>query len=161
MKNPESADAIFDRDESAFFNSFSEEDLKFKDPSGRTLLASAIIENLPNVIDFLLKFEEVITISDKKGMQPLHLCAVKNDIRTTKLLLVKEIDIDVRDYFGNTPLWRATFNSNYELIRILVELGADPDAKNNNDISPLDFAKEVEDEQLILALTGRSLSTEN
>lgn len=149
MKIPDSANAIFDRDEPAFFNTYSSKDELFQDPSGRSLLSSAIIEKLPRVIEFLLEFDDILTIPDKKGMLPLHICAVTNDVKTTKLLLEKGLNVDVKDFYGNTPLWRATFNSNYELAKLLVKFGANPEIKNNNGISPLDFAIEVEDEKLL------------
>ncbi len=154
---PKSAHAIFDRNEAVFLKSFKKEDLKFKDPSGRTLLATAIIENLPKVISFLSKFDEVLTIPDKKGLQPLHLCALNNDVTTAKLLVNKGVDIDAKDYFGNSPLWRATFNTNYQLVKILIESGANPYLRNNSDISALNFATEIEDEQLIKILLESSV----
>ncbi len=53
--------------------------------------------------------------------------------------------IDVQDAWGNTPLGVAVSNSrgNGEMIRLLLAHGADKNIKNNYGISPLDYARQV------------------
>ncbi|MDQ1086662.1 ankyrin repeat protein [Siphonobacter sp. BAB-5404] len=50
--------------------------------------------------------------------------------------------IDLQDKYGNTPLWRATFESKgrEDLIRPLLQAGANPYVKNHSGISPYDLA---------------------
>jgi uncharacterized protein len=53
--------------------------------------------------------------------------------------------VDPRDSYGNTPLFRAVFNSsgNGDVIKLLRGAGADPYAKNASGISPLKLARTI------------------
>jgi ankyrin repeat protein len=59
-----------------------------------------------------------------------------------KTLLAHGAVVDIQDAHGNTPLWRAVFESKNrgEVIEILLASGADKNLKNNYGISPLDLA---------------------
>ena len=65
--------------------------------------------------------------------------------------------INIIDYYGNNPLWYAVFNANddYCLVKLLVKYGADALSKNNAMRSPLDFAKQIEDTEMINILTDK------
>ena len=68
------------------------------------------------------------------------------------MLLEKGINVDKVDNFGNTSLWKATFEArgkNYDMIPLLLSYNANFNFKNNYGISPLDFAKEIGDKKLI------------
>lgn len=63
-----------------------------------------------------------------------------------KMLLEAGAKVDVRDAHGNTPLSTAVFNcrGDGEMIRLLRKWGADPYAKNNHGVSPLDLARMID-----------------
>ncbi|WP_123868180.1 ankyrin repeat domain-containing protein [Chryseobacterium lactis] len=63
----------------------------------------------------------------------------------------------LQDQFGNNAMWTAVFNSDggYDIVKLLKEYGFDSNSKNNNDRSPLDFAKQIEDEELQKILTSK------
>ncbi|MBK6622584.1 MAG: ankyrin repeat domain-containing protein [Saprospirales bacterium] len=154
MKIPPLLDAIFAKDEARFlaFN-FEYSEFLYVDKSGRSLLHNAILENLPSIIMYLIdNVPEVLKMGDNKGLKPLHYCALKNDIKTAKLILEKGVNIDLIDSYGNTPLWRAVFEAReekYEVVLFFIQNGANPTIKNNTGISPLDFARKVDDQKLI------------
>ena len=58
------------------------------------------------------------------------------------MLLEAGVPVDARDGYGNTPLWRAAFGNNAvpELVRMLLDAGADPDAADHTGRSPRDMA---------------------
>ena len=72
----------------------------------------------------------------------LHFAAQEGSLDISKLLLDNVARVDVQDAYGNTALNRAVFFSggSGELIRLLLEHGADRNLKNRKGISPLDLA---------------------
>ena len=88
---------------------------------------------------------------------PLHLCAMYDNFEIAKLLLQKQAEINVYDYYGNNPLWYAVFEANktedYRMVKLFLEHGADIHHKNKADRSPLDLEKKVNDTALINLLT--------
>lgn len=151
---PPLLDAIFEKDESRFLAlNFEYSEYLFTDKSGRTLLHNAILEELSSIVTYLINnVPELLEKGDKKGLKPLHYCALKNDVKTAELLVKKGVNVDSVDNYGNTPLWRAVFESRgekYEIVIFFISLGANPTTKNNTGISPLDFANEVDDKKLI------------
>lgn len=155
--------AIFEKDESRFLAlNFEHSEYLFVDQSGRTLLHNAILEELSSIVTYLVdRVPELLERGDKKGLKPLHYCALKNDVKTAELLIKKGVNIDSVDNFGNTPLWRAVFEARgekYEIVYFFVRLGANPTIKNNTGISPLDFANEVDDKKLIEILLKKNQS---
>jgi len=80
--------------------------------------------------------------------------AMKFDLKTSPLLLaveqgdlervsqsIGELEtVDIRDRDGNTPLIRASFLGNIDLVRILLGHGAEANAVNNRGWSGLHFA---------------------
>jgi ankyrin repeat protein len=54
------------------------------------------------------------------------------------LLIERGADIDAKSFFDNyTPLLYATIKNNTEICKLLVEKGADVNAKNDYNITPL------------------------
>ena len=62
-----------------------------------------------------------------------------------QLLISNNAKIDIKDYYGNTPLFKAVFFSqgDTEIIKMLLSAGADPDLKNNAGVSPRQLAKTI------------------
>ncbi|MBV8327446.1 ankyrin repeat domain-containing protein [Chryseobacterium sp.] len=125
-------------------NSFTEE-------YGRNLLQEAIVDESFEIFDYLLTCGIDVNHSDKNGQTPLHFSVVYNNYEITKKLLsIKIIEINKKDKYGNNPLWTAVFNSKgyYEIVKLMMQHGADPASKNNNNKSPLDLARLIKDEEL-------------
>ena len=51
-----------------------------------------------------------------------------DNLEAVKFLIEYHSDIDAKDGFGNTPLWRCVINKkpNIEIVHILLKHGADP-----------------------------------
>jgi ankyrin repeat protein len=50
---------------------------------------------------------------------------------------LKELDVNVQDELGFSPLWWACFNGHLELVEILLKAGANPNIEGFKIISPL------------------------
>lgn len=73
------------------------------------------------------------------GWTPLHV-AVWNDHTAIAEQVVKECDLNTKDFQGNTPLHLAIIQGHVEWARILLERGAQPDEKNDNGNTTLHLA---------------------
>ncbi len=90
-----------------------------------------------------------INAGDDDGKTPLHQ-AIDLGAEDLALSLVEAgADVDVRDRWGNTPLWRAVYHApgTETLIDALLEQGADPSAANNHGVSPIDLAHKMTDDE--------------
>ncbi len=91
----------------------------------------------------------------KKDTRPrltkLHHAAFSGDTELAENLLKRRsTQIDYRDKNGNTPLHLAVRQNHLEMVKLLVEKGADMEAANNAGLTPLSDArvrgfKEIED----------------
>ena len=73
-------------------------------------------------------------------------CRVRpGNAEMARLLIEHGATIDVEDSHGNTPLWRAVFNSEGrgDLIRILLHAGADRQHVNKHGKTPLGLAETI------------------
>lgn len=86
---------------------------------------------------------------DDDGRTPLHR-AIDLGAEDLAVSLVDDgADVNRRDRWGNTPLWRAVYHApgTDAIIASLLEHGADPAAKNNHDVSPIDLAHKMTDDE--------------
>ncbi|RZJ67749.1 MAG: ankyrin repeat domain-containing protein [Flavobacterium sp.] len=104
-------------------------------------------------------FSEVEKLNDvnkkfQKGFNLLHLACEYHNLKLATRLLERNIHVDDKNKFGNTPLWIAVFNSKgrYELVDLLLSFNADPNSVNNAGNSPIKFAETIGDETLIRKL---------
>ncbi|ORV15353.1 ankyrin repeat domain-containing protein [Mycobacterium celatum] len=85
---------------------------------------------------------------DDDGRTPLHR-AIDLGAQDLAVFLVSiGADVNLRDRWGNTPLWRAVYHApgTEAIVDLLLERGADPAAKNNHDVSPIDLAHKMTDD---------------
>ena len=126
------------------------------DGEARTPLIHAVAAGKVELLSWLIEHGADIKHQDRNGWSALHFAVQEKQIDCVNFLLKNGATIDPRDTYGNTPLWRAAFDPCriYDLVRILISHGANPNAKNNADRSPLDFAAQIGDHQLVAALKG-------
>ena len=116
-----------------------------RDRAGRTELMNAVIDGYEarthRLLDEGAKPDDV----DRAGWCALHFAAQDCSQKLVKMLVDAGANLELRDKYGNTPLWRAT--SNYkggaEVISTLLEAGANPDAENKSGISPRSAANTI------------------
>jgi ankyrin repeat protein len=124
------------------------------DDDGQSLLHEAIAHyNNGAAIDLINRGINV-NIADNNGQVPLHFCALHKNPIVAAALLRNGADVNVKDIHLNNPLWTAVFNARgqYELVKLLLENGADPASKNRAGRSPLDFASQIDDKFLVSLL---------
>jgi hypothetical protein len=69
------------------------------------------------------------------------------------------VDVNGTDNFGCTPIWRATnYGSNPSVLKVLIDFGGDRTIKSDHDckfinMTPLDFAKEINSQDIVKLLT--------
>jgi ankyrin repeat protein len=100
-----------------------------------------------DVAQLLLGYCVDVDVQDYQDRTPLHLAAHHGFLSITRTLVGRNADINVQDSSGNTPLhwtiddWfdqsdRAR-ESRHDVMKFLLEHGADPDAKNHAHATPL------------------------
>jgi ankyrin repeat protein len=92
----------------------------------------------------------------------IHDLLWKGEIEKAKALLAKDPELkDARDDYQRTPLYIAVEKGQLEVAELLLELGADVNARAYNDFVPLRFAKEPAMVKLLIAhkadVGGRAL----
>lgn len=110
---------------------FVENWLRENDPNDRknfwngwSPLHLAIIGSNVDIIEMLLKKGADIEVEDGKGQTPLHLSVLCKLPDAAKTLLEYDADIEAKDNKGRTPLDWATKIWYVEIMRILIEAGA-------------------------------------
>lgn len=84
-----------------------------------------------------LGFTNVVNAKDE---YPLHMAAANDDIQLIKHILSQKTLIDARDETGSTALMVATRAKNIHAAHMLIEAGADVNAKDNIQDSPYLYA---------------------
>ncbi len=120
--------------------------------------------NNEKAIELLLQHGADTKITDPSGRNALHISVASYQRGYIGFLTSKGIDINSRDNDGNTalhyPLISVLENKLYlpyskEIVKILVEEGADPHIKNKVGKSPMDLAVESGENELISLLQSR------
>ena len=121
----------------------------------QNLLQEAIAHSQPDIANDLIRRGIDLNHKDGNDATALHYCAEYQDISMASVLLQHNADINAEDKFGNQPLWYAVFEARgkYELVELLMENGANSEHKNRANRSPLNFAKQIEDAELVRILS--------
>jgi ankyrin repeat protein len=129
-------------------------DVNILDGDAMTPLMHAVLEGKQQIVAWLLSNGADINHQDRNGWSALHCAIQEKQVGLARSLLDHGASVDLKDSYGNTPLWKAVFDSRgeYELVRLLLSHGANPQSKNTSDRSPLDFASQIADEDLIRIL---------
>lgn len=122
-----------------------------QDGHGRTVVHWAA-ENCDESLACLIVSSEKYkrSTADLFGRTALHWAAKKGLLQLTHLILEnKNVDIDAKTNAGETPLMWACLEGCTKVADLLIQLGADPTVKNNNNQSLLDIAPSSEMRNLI------------
>lgn len=95
---------------------------------------NALLNNIFNLEDIENAYNENIDLNkkDDKGVTLLHKCALKAYVESAKWLLDKNVDIEAQDINGETALFYAMNSNNSEIVKFLLENGANINHKNKD-----------------------------
>ena len=98
-----------------------------------TPLIWAAFHNRPKLLKWLIERGANIDHQDRNGYCALHYVSQEQLPDIADLLLNAGASTELRDVYGNTPLWTATFNARGDLalVRLLVNHGASFDNTNS------------------------------
>lgn len=83
---------------------------------------------------------------NKTGWTPLHYAASgtsQNQVEMVKLLLDNSAYIDAASPNGSTPLMMAAMYGRSDVLKVLIEEGADASLRNEKGLTAIDFAQQV------------------
>jgi len=130
-----------------------------EDADGYACLHYAIAKDNANtveIIKILLEAKANINATDKKGRTPLMHSVKKNHLSATQILLDYEADILAQDSLGNDALKNAIISkASPDMIRLLINNGADINSINFNGITPLILAVKFDDDEIVELLIDR------
>jgi ankyrin repeat protein len=112
--------------------------------NGATPLHLAARYNRAEIIRFLLKNGAVLDAKMGYDMTPLYWAASSCNPEATEVLIHAGADLEARDsHEKNTPLiaicWGGNKECGVKIVRLLLEAGADPNARRKEDSTPLIF----------------------
>jgi ankyrin repeat protein len=97
---------------------------------------------------------------NKPGWAPLHYAATGGHLAVMRLLLDNDAYIDAASPNGTTPLMMAAMYGTADAVKLLLDAGADPILKNAKGVTAIDFARQVQKEEVVAliaaAIRGRS-----
>jgi uncharacterized protein len=141
-------------DPSEYFSIIDLYEINVRNKNGDSLLHCAITAKKFDIANDLINRGIDVNIVNTDGQSVGHYLSFYPNLQISEKLLKLGMNINFQDKWGNTPLWYAIYNGkgNYELVRLFIEYGADPEIINKAGKSSLDFAKSKNNDQLILML---------
>ena len=99
--------------------------------------------NHNEVTDLLLNAGVKVNVKDKSGNTALHQACFYGSLTIIKRLIAEEdIDLNVQNNKGITPLISAIYSRSPKVVKLLLEKGASPSLETQQQKKPLDYAKE-------------------
>jgi len=86
-----------------------------------------------------------VSAPDNNAWTPLHFASQSGQLAVARYLISAGAQVEALDAHGNTPLIRATFESqgNGEMISLLRDAGADPLRKNKHGVTAVALARSI------------------
>lgn len=139
----------------AFLLSNQATDVDISNKFGETPLMIASIEgNLPLVKDLVLNNKAQI---DHVGWTPLHYASSRGHLDVAQFLLANGAIVDSMSPGNTTPLMMAVQSGNEQLVKLLLDKGADIQLRNGNGLTAIDIAVIYEKPWIADGLSSRWL----
>lgn len=122
------------------------------DEIGFSPLMEAARDGKAEVVQYLLTQNvDVNRHSDASALflGPMHMAALSGDSKIVQLLAEAGSDLNPLGREGGTPMMWALSEGKMETVNKLLELGADPNIKNSYGFSAVDFARQMENNELL------------
>ena len=163
-------------------------DVNVKDAEGKTPLSQAIRKRNLDIVKLLVENGADVNAKNSDGETPLHWAAESGHPDIVKLLIEKGLDVNAKASNGETPLHctlhtlglyesflkehdkdmdgflAARTKSTHDIAKLLVENGADVNAKASNGATPLDWTRNPDIKTLLRkhgAKTSEELQEQN
>lgn len=91
---------------------------------------------------------------NKPGWTPLHYASTGGHTSVMRLLLDNHAYIDAASPNGSTPLMMAAMYGTQDAVKLLLAAGADPTLKNAQNLGAIDFARQVQREEMVLLIAA-------
>lgn len=133
-------------------------DINILDKNSSNLLHAAISYKKPKIALDLISRGINVNQQGNKGMTPLQYAIEHNQPELVHAIINAGGEVNIRDSYGNNALWTAVFNArgNYELVKLILENGGDAFTKNKAGRSPLDFANQIGNNDLVKLLNSNN-----
>lgn len=140
-------------------------DINVTNEYSQNLLHEAIAFKSTEIALDLLGRKINVNQQDYCGMTPLHFAIAHKQAELCRAIIEAGADVNIRDSHGNDALWKATFwvvsakersEDKYEVVMLIVRKGGDALTGNNANRSPMDLAKQINDDKLIEILDGNN-----
>ena len=115
-------------------------DVNAMNPSGENALMIAALRGHRSVVEILIKRKAQV---NKPGWTPLHYAATNNGTHApamVRLMLDRYAYIDAASPNGTTPLMMAAQYGHRDVVKLLLEEGADPSIRNQQGLGAIEFA---------------------
>jgi len=116
------------------------------DKLARTPLMEAAIHSQYEICELLIQAGADVNAREKRKWTALHFAAQEDNRDVVKLLLENGAEVDAEDDYKNTPLLRSVLNckgGRGEVIKLLLQHGADRHHKNKSGNSPWEIALKI------------------
>lgn len=124
-----------------------------KDPSGNTPLLNATGGKQQNIAEYLISKGADLNAANNDGITICHSCIINDTPTIFKKIMDSGAKFDVPDAkFGAQPIHYAAYLGKIEYLKILVTRGADINARNKSDETPLYKAIENNHEDIAIYL---------
>ncbi|PIE90043.1 MAG: hypothetical protein CR997_07920 [Acidobacteria bacterium] len=118
-------------------------DINVQDSRGNSLLHISISRNNEEITRLLLDKKIDIGLKDDRGNAPIHKAILVGNRRISKMLLAYPSTLNQRGNLERTPLILATVQQRAYLINLLLNKGADIDAKDEMGNTAWDYADHI------------------
>ncbi|MFC0603959.1 ankyrin repeat domain-containing protein [Winogradskyella pulchriflava] len=104
----------------------------------RTFLILAASKGNISIIKHLIELGSNLNFQDKNGYTSLHFACQNSHPEVVDILIDSGCDINLRDVYGNPPIWTAIMNAkeDFSIVSTLLKHNADIITKNNHGKSP-------------------------